>query len=1604
MIKLRFQIPIKFVKSLVLFSSIILILPKDFLAQQLHFRKYSIKEGLSQSQIFDIVQDEKGYLWFATAEGLIRFNGKQFSHFSKKNGLSGTFINKMELDSQGYLWLGHRSMGISKFSTDSSKIVNISLPDKFRHAHIQDIVEDNKGNIWFSTEKNGLLKYGKGEWEHYGTEDGLPSLSLKALCWVDHSLWIGSNTGIVIFSPQESTDQRFSYLKIGNKKGTFKSVKAILRDAKGNIWIADKSKGIYKFVLSETLQSPEEIINISKRLNFRVKNTKCIFEDFNGNIWFGTANTGVIKYSPSITANDAGDMKLINHKNGLMKDNVAAIFQDREGSFWFGTDGGGVYQYRGDCFKLFRTEEGLIDNATWAILEDHKGGYWFGSEKGLTYFANGLMNKAEYYSSRDWQGEREVLDIQEDANGNLWICVRGSGPRKFDPTRKKFIGIKGLENKEIINVEEDKEGNLWFGSFSNGVFRLNPKTGDIQNFNAQHGLGSNTIFNIVRTKDDLLWFATNQTGITRFDGKEFKTFGIDEGLRATSVLSMAEDQNGGLWIGSEGDGLFRYDGEKFEDYSKKRSVGEDDIYSLICDDQNNIWIGTRLGIEKIDPETGITKKYGEFKGFSSIETNQNAVYKDSNGNILFGTINGVIKYNHDKDLSNSVSPITYITDVRIYLQDSPVPEDHTYSYRDNHLTFSFIGLSFVAPEEIEYSYKLEGVDRDWSPPTKEYYATYTNLAPGDYTFKVKAKNSDNIWTEEPSSFKFSISAPFWLQGWFFVMIACSLTASIYVAHNYRVRKINRNNLLLEELVHARTKDLVIQKEQTQKAYNALLDSENKLKQITQSVDAYFWTTIIKEDNQLEYSFITDAYYDICGYKRDEFPEAKNQFEQFLNIVHPDDVKIVKTAMANVLKGIRINLTYRIQRKNGEIRWVYDNAISVKNEKGVIDTIHGVGIDITNRKLAEEALKKSEEKYESFIRYSTEAIWCMDLEKPMPTNLSLEEQVEYIINNAYMSDSNDAMAEMYGFTSSKEIIGAKLRDGLIKIVDQNRQQLERFVQSAYRLKNAEFHEIDKKGKTRIILVSFVGIVENDHLVRGWGMQQDITKKKEAELALKESEEIYRRLIERSPDAIILHSEGIINYVNQAAVKMYAADSADDLVDRPLMDVAHPDYIDIAQKRIRRIYEEKEEVGLMEQKMIRLDGTEFDVEVMGAPMIFGGKAGGQSIVRDITEKKKMELELQKAQKLESVGLLAGGIAHDFNNILTAILGNISLGKVYSENDSNIHAVLSEAEKATLQAKDLTHQLLTFSKGGAPIKETASMCDIIKDSAGFVLRGSKVTCEYKFPPSVWSVEVDTAQISQVIQNLIINAEQAMPDGKRIKVKVENTTLKKKLLPGIKPGKFVKIIISDEGIGIPEDHIERIFDPYFTTKQKGSGLGLATSYSIIRRHEGHIQIKSKIGVGTDVEIYIPASENHLTARIQQDSQIEKGDGRILVMDDEEMVRDLSIQFLSHLGYMVKAVPDGESAIKAYKQSLIMKKPFALVIMDLTIPGGMGGKETIQKLKEIDPNIKAIVSSGYSNDPVLANYKKFGFSAVLAKPYKIETLSTLINQLINGKKKLLTF
>ena len=432
-------------------------------------------------------------------------------------------------------------------------------------------------------------------------------------------------------------------------------------------------------------------------------------------------------------------------------------------------------------------------------------------------------------------------------------------------------------------------------------------------------------------------------------------------------------------------------------------------------------------------------------------------------------------------------------------------------------------------------------------------------------------------------------------------------------------------------------------------------------------------------------------------------------------------------------------------------------------------------------------------------------------------------------------------------------------------------------------------------------------------------------------------------------------------------------------------------------VTRVLREGIVVGLANHTLlISKDGTRRSIDDSGAPIKDeNGKIIGVVLVfRDVSEKRRIEQELMKADKLNSLGILAGGIAHDFNNILTAILGNIILAKEFTRPGEKIYERLIEAEKASLRAKDLAQQLLTFSSGGAPIKKTMFISELLKESALFALSGSNVQCEFSISNNLWAVEIDEGQINQAINNLIINAIQSMPEGGRIKLTAENVTVSE----GEKKGRYVKISIVDQGIGIPKEHLPKIFEPYFTTKQKGSGLGLAIVYSIIKKHDGYIEVETELGVGTTFKVYLPASLKNVFMRKGLKEKIQTGKGKILVMDDEESVRKVVGEMLVFLGYEVEFAKEGIEAIELYKKAKAQGQPFDAIIMDLTIPIGMGGKETINKLLEIDPTVKAIVSSGYSTDPVMTEFTKYGFKGFIIKPFKIKELGEVLYRVIMEK------
>jgi PAS domain S-box-containing protein len=487
-------------------------------------------------------------------------------------------------------------------------------------------------------------------------------------------------------------------------------------------------------------------------------------------------------------------------------------------------------------------------------------------------------------------------------------------------------------------------------------------------------------------------------------------------------------------------------------------------------------------------------------------------------------------------------------------------------------------------------------------------------------------------------------------------------------------------------------------------------------------------------------------------------------------------------------------------------------------------------------------------------------------------------------------------------------------------------------------------------------------------------------------------------------ITIDNDGKVVMMNNVAEKLTGMKS-DQAIGKALhqvFNIRHERTRKPCQDILQRIVESGTVAGLGGHAiLISLDGAECLIETSAGPIRdkINRKSGVVLVFRDVTEKNRMEEERRKAEKLESLGVAAGGIAHDFNNLLTAIIGNVSLAQLSLQPGDGINERLNTAKKASVRAQELAQQLLTFAKGGAPVKKTASIAQLITDTVKFSLRGSNVRADFDLPHDLWPAEVDPAQMSQVIGNLAINAEEAMPAGGLLRVSCENFEFTSAVgeLAALHPGRYLKITVRDEGIGIPAEHIKKIFDPYFSTKPKGSGLGLATSYSIVKSHDGLITVESKPGCGSAFFVYLPASSRPARTEKKRTPQPAKGGGRILIMDDEEVICALVTHTLTPLGYAVTETNDAPAAIKTYQQAMKDGQPFDAVIMDLTIPGGMGGQEAIKKLKVIDPNIKAIVSSGYATDPVMSRHRDYGFCAMLAKPYEVTDLGRVVNEVVKG-------
>jgi PAS domain S-box-containing protein len=761
------------------------------------------------------------------------------------------------------------------------------------------------------------------------------------------------------------------------------------------------------------------------------------------------------------------------------------------------------------------------------------------------------------------------------------------------------------------------------------------------------------------------------------------------------------------------------------------------------------------------------------------------------------------------------------------------------------------------------------------------------------------------------------------------------------------------------------------------AVEALRQSEGRFRKLVEQ--APLAMAVVSMDGVIE--FINQRAVKDFGYLPEDIPNMDRWWAQ----AYPDEAyrrQVIADWTGRIEKALSekqdiVGNEYRVTCKDGTQKICFISGVPVSEKILVLFD------DISERKRMQEALHESEKRYKMVSELVTDYVYRLDIAADGKVTMDFVSDNFYSLTGRTREDI--LTIESWSSFVHPDDLGEVM--GLLQRLSATPQSAELECRSYVHGRNLRWVSVIAKSEWDDQKRRVTGIV---------GAVKDITERKKAqESTAAEKERLAVTLRSIGDGVITTDINGRIDIMNEAAEELTGWNWGD-AQGRPLESIFTIVNTETRQACASPFASVVSTGGIVELAdhalLVMRDGTERLIANSGAPIRDGsGKTVGVVVVfRDVTEKQKIADTIQRSAKLDSLGVLAGGIAHDFNNLLTGIFGYIDLARSKSDNAETIDYL--DATIASInRARALTLQLLTFAKGGAPIQKVTPLVPFVQEAVQFALSGSNVACKFCFAENLWACNIDKNQISQVIDNVVINAQQAMPSGGAIEVTATNVSSGEVDIPGLASGDYVRVSIRDFGIGIPKDIISRIFDPFFTTKTKGHGLGLATCYSIINRHGGCIDVESEPGKGSVFHIYLPVATAPAIAR-QASTSHRTGSGTIIVVDDEEVIRTTVRRMLELLGYAAVCKKDGREAIDFYLSETHQGRSYAAIIIDLTIPGGMSGIESAAEIRKFDEKIPMFVASGYADDSVMRSPSEYGFTASLRKPFTIAELSEMLS------------
>jgi PAS domain S-box-containing protein len=1263
-------------------------------------------------------------------------------------------------------------------------------------------------------------------------------------------------------------------------------------------------------------------------------------------------------------------------------------------------------------FRNYTVREGLPQSEVHSMVQDNNGYIWCSTMNGISRFDG---NEFKNYTKNDGLAGIESYLAIKDNKGNLWFGHGNGTLTKLDVSSNLFSKIYLLENEKeasglYINcIIQDKYDRIWVGTQGKGVFYI--ENNIVHNISDQHGLPDNDVLDLDEDDEGNIWILT-YTGkiIYNLEKNVFKSFNLPGKYNKIPIGCLIYDHNGVMWFGTSGEGVIKYNPKigKISRFTMNHGLADNYIYSFDLDKSNQLWVNhSESGVSRYN----LPSKKNPNGNFDSF-TQRNGlpapgVYstiQDKEGNYWFGTINGLVQL--------------ISMQIELWTENQGLVNNLVWSIlidKNNNKWFGSMG----GLTKIESN---TGKAISFTKLNKKYF--------GD-VWDLKQSNDGIIWfgcsqgilSIDPKTNKIEqIKLPSYFQSMYMSAYCYSKNNDMWIASYYD--GLIKYNLSNNSFIHFKSKTGKIPSDSVSYIFE---DSKSNI------WAGFSNKGLAKYDGEkfriLE-SPIQSLDYMIEGTKNDYWIiDSQSQLFRFIN------GKFINYSEGFGLTG---NIIYSLIADTNSL-WIGTTAGIARHIYGD-STFNFYGIN-QGYPIPESNARAAFKGKEGNIWFGTvSGALCYNPEKhsynPIPPQTHLiglklfQEDIEFPENATFDYDDNYIIFKFVGisYTNSKlvkyqyRLLGhdltwskpsksieakyAKLSSG--KYTFQVKACNSDGIWNDYPTEYQFNIEHPFWLKWWFILLSICFSLFLIYLFIRWRtryfaliksqLQEEIDARN-VDLQI-EKQQLATTLKSIGDGVITTDKVGNITLINDRAksildldkqnnhdkhfdnILTFRKDNSDDTISDPF------EYLISDQEQQHQNVELLLKTVIGRQKSILISNALLNDDA-------GNFFGVVFVLRDVTDQKALEDELQKKQKLESLGILAGGIAHDFNNILTAIIGNLSLAKFLIQPENELYELIDSAENASSQAKGLTQQLLTFAKGGTPVKGIFSIEDIIHDFVGFTLSGSNVKYHTQFEENLPLIEVDSGQINQVIQNLIINADQAMPTGGNLYINVKIAKILNSKVLELKPGTYIQIDIKDEGIGIQKNHLNKIFDPFFSTKIKGSGLGLSTSYSIINKHGGLLSVISKLEKGTTFTIMLPVNEK-IKSRKSNKENIKKdlsGKGRILIMDDEKIIHGITSNILKKNGYEVVESFNGDETIEQYIHAKQIKKPFAAVILDLTIPGGMGGKETIKKLMEIDLDVKAIVSSGYSNDEVMSDFSKYGFKACLKKPYNsFELLKSLKN------------